>query len=234
MSIAHYSLSSWMWLVASKGDACLSVYELVAITLQCEAKRDHYQPGGTTFTICVNMRVQEFTEKGAFSEWGSDLSRSEKRVYLLADLGNKGTFFMTLFIVWSYFGIFLAKCSSYNGHSQIFMLPFRDKGIFSLLILLTLHIQILDLVVHLWVKDAFLRERLRKGCDSSIMNFRDMGAFRNPPNTHVNIGFYLSDPPRDYQSGVSVCVCVIRVPMQIIRLFSVCPPQIFASLTQKP
>ncbi len=23
-------------------------------------------PGGTTFTICVNMRVQEFTEKGVF------------------------------------------------------------------------------------------------------------------------------------------------------------------------
>ncbi len=28
------------------------------------------------------------------------------------------------------------------------------------------------------------------------MNFRHMGAFRNRPNTHVNIGFYQSDPPR--------------------------------------
>ena len=27
------------------------------------------------------------------------------------------------------------------------------------------------------------------------MNFRDMGPFENLPYTHVNIGFYLSDPP---------------------------------------
>ena len=26
----------------------------------------HVMPGGSTFTMCVNMRVQEFTEKGAF------------------------------------------------------------------------------------------------------------------------------------------------------------------------
>ena len=26
------------------------------------------------------------------------------------------------------------------------------------------------------------------------MNFRDMGPFENLPYTHVNIGFYLSDP----------------------------------------
>ena len=41
---------------------------------------------------------------------------------------------------------------------------------------------------------VFLKERLRKGCHSSIMNLRDMGAFQNPLNMHVNIGFYLSDP----------------------------------------
>ena len=34
-----------------------------------------------------------------------------------------------------------------------------------------------------------------KGCDSLIMNFRDIGPFENLPHTHVNIGFYLSDPP---------------------------------------
>ena len=27
------------------------------------------------------------------------------------------------------------------------------------------------------------------------MNFRDMGPFQKPLNTHVNIGFDLSDPP---------------------------------------
>ena len=27
------------------------------------------------------------------------------------------------------------------------------------------------------------------------MNFRDMGPFENLPYTHVNIGFYRSDPP---------------------------------------
>ena len=27
------------------------------------------------------------------------------------------------------------------------------------------------------------------------MNFRDMGPFENLPYTHVNIGFYPSDPP---------------------------------------
>ena len=32
-----------------------------------------------------------------------------------------------------------------------------------------------------------------KGCDSSIMNFRDMGLFENLPYTHVNIGFHLSE-----------------------------------------
>ncbi len=27
------------------------------------------------------------------------------------------------------------------------------------------------------------------------MNFRDMGPFEDPPYTHVNMDFYLSDPP---------------------------------------
>ena len=50
-------------------------------------------PGGITFTICVNMRVREFSEKGAFFRVRL---RSQIRVSFLADLGNKGTFFRTL------------------------------------------------------------------------------------------------------------------------------------------
>ncbi len=76
------------------------------------------------------------------------------------------------------------------------MVPFSDKGFILLLSILETHqAQILDQVVHLWVKGAFLIERLRKGCDSSIINFRDMGAFLNHPDMHVNIGFYQSEPP---------------------------------------
>ena len=41
----------------------------------------------------------------------------------------------------------------------------------------------------------FGREMLRKGYDFSIINFRDMGAFQNCTDTHVNIGFYQSEPP---------------------------------------
>ncbi len=44
---------------------------------------------GSTFTICVNMYDQKFSEKGPFSEGGSDLSRSEERVIFLEDLDNK-------------------------------------------------------------------------------------------------------------------------------------------------
>ncbi len=38
-------------------------------------------PGGTTFTISVNMCVQKFSQRVLFSEWGSDLSRSEIRIW---------------------------------------------------------------------------------------------------------------------------------------------------------
>ncbi len=55
-----------------------------------ELQRLTLGPGGTTFKICVNMCVRKFTEKGAFSEWGSDLSRSEIRVSFLAESENKG------------------------------------------------------------------------------------------------------------------------------------------------
>ena len=59
--------------------------------------------GGGTFTICVNMRVRNFSEKGAFL--GVRL-RSEIRVSFLAELQNKGTFLVTLFIAWPYLGMF--------------------------------------------------------------------------------------------------------------------------------
>ena len=44
------------------------------------------------------------------------------------------------------------------------------------------------------VKGAFCREWLWKGCNSFIMDFRDMGPFENLSYTHVNMCFYLSDP----------------------------------------
>ncbi len=67
---------------------------------------------------------------------------------------------------------------------------------------LTYQAQILDLVVHLWVSGVFLQKRLRIGCDFSIMSFRDIGAFPNLPDTHFNIGFYLSD----HSPGFVACV----------------------------
>ena len=41
---------------------------------------------------------------------------------------------------------------------------------------------------------AVLQERLRKGRNSFIMNFRDKGPLENLPDTHGNICFDLSDP----------------------------------------
>ena len=87
------------------------------------------------------------------------------------------------------------KCSPCDGPSKLSMLPLRDKGIISLHIQVTFHAKTLDWVVHLWVKGALPKERLRKGCDSSIVNFRYMGAFQNLPNMHANIVFYPSEPP---------------------------------------
>ncbi len=71
---------------------------------------------GSTFTICVNMRVQEFTEKGAFFRVRLRSEQIRDKGIFLADLGNKGTLFMSLFIIWSNFVIFLAKCSCCHGH----------------------------------------------------------------------------------------------------------------------
>ena len=73
---------------------------------------------------------------------------------------------MTIFIVWSHFDIFLEKYSSCNGHSKLFNLLFRDN---LMLIFVAHHAQILDLVVHFWDKGVFRRERLRKGCNISIL-----------------------------------------------------------------
>ena len=42
----------------------------------------------------------------------------------------------------------------------------------------------------------FIVKRLRKGCNSTIMNFSDMGLFENSLVTHDgNIGFNISGPP---------------------------------------
>ena len=41
----------------------------------------------------------------------------------------------------------------------------------------------------------FIVKRLRKGCNSTTMNFRDMGPFENPLVAHGNIGFNISGPP---------------------------------------
>ncbi len=103
--------------------------------------------------ICVNMLVQEFSEKGALG-WGSYLSRSEINVYF-AHLKNKGTFFMRRCIVWSYLGYFSREMFSLRWSFKIMklsVLPFRDKGIILLLIQVTFHARILDWLGHLWVK----------------------------------------------------------------------------------
>ncbi len=47
------------------------------------------------------MRVQEFAEKGAWSE-----QIREKGIFF-ADLGNNGTFFMTLFMIFHSMGVIL-------------------------------------------------------------------------------------------------------------------------------
>ena len=73
------------------------------------------------------MRVQEFSEKGAFLEWEKGFS---------TDFSIKGTFFM----ISSYFDMRF-PC---NGRSKSFMVPFKCKGIVLLLILETYHAQILD------------------------------------------------------------------------------------------
>ena len=101
-------------------------------------------PGGPLLRYVLTCLSKNSQKRVPFSEWGSDLSRSEERVSFLSDLGNKGTFLSTIFIVWSHFGIFLKKYSPCNGHSKLFMLPFRDKGIVLMLILETPHAQILD------------------------------------------------------------------------------------------
>ncbi len=99
-------------------------------------------PGGSTFTMCVNMRVQEFTEKGAFFRVKLRSEQIRDKGIFLVDLSNKGTFFTTLFIVWSNVVIF---------SREVFLLPwsFRDKGIILFLILWPYHAQILDLEFNL-------------------------------------------------------------------------------------
>ncbi len=56
-------------------------------------------------------------------------------------------------------------------------------------------ISVQNLRTRLRDKGMFIVERLRKGRDSTTMNFRDMGPFENPLVTHGNIGFNISGPP---------------------------------------
>ncbi len=50
----------------------------------------------------------------------------------------------------------------------------------------------------LGVTGVFIRERLGKVCNSSILNFRDKGPFENIPDMHGNISFDPSDPAPGY------------------------------------
>ncbi len=55
-------------------------------------------------------------------------------------------------------------------------------------------------------KGMFIVKRLRKGCNSTAMNFRDMGPFENPLVTHGNIGFNISGPPGIlHKNSLSLC-----------------------------
>ena len=74
-----------------------------------------------------------------------------------------------LFHIWSHFHFFPANYSPRNSNSKSFQFSFRDKGTILKHIIVPYHAHILNLVVHLWAKGLFLRERLRKGCDSSII-----------------------------------------------------------------
>ncbi len=71
--------------------------------------------------ICVNMRVQEFSEKGAFFRVRL---RSEIRVSFLAYLSNKGTFFRAL-LIYGVILVFFTECSPYNGHSKLFIIAIQ-------------------------------------------------------------------------------------------------------------
>ena len=49
--------------------------------------------GGPLLRYVLTCLSKNSQKRVPFSEWGSDLSRSEERVSFLVDLGNKGTFF---------------------------------------------------------------------------------------------------------------------------------------------
>ncbi len=72
--------------------------------------------GGPHLRYVLTCVFKNSQKRVPFSGGGSDLSRSEIRVSFLADFGNKGTFFMTIFIQLSNFVTFLAKCSRCHGH----------------------------------------------------------------------------------------------------------------------
>ncbi len=89
--------------------------------------------------ICVNMPVQDFSEKGAFFRVRLRSEQIRDKGVFFANLMHKGTFFMSCAIVWNYLGHFSRDCSPCDGHSKLSMLPFRDKGIILVLIQVTFH-----------------------------------------------------------------------------------------------
>ncbi len=98
-------------------------------------------PGGPLLRYVLTCVYGNSQKRVPFSEWGSDLSRSEIRVSFWAEVGNKGTFLVTLFVAWHYLGMFGSKCYPCSSHWKIYMMPFRDKGIILLVILViyTMH-----------------------------------------------------------------------------------------------
>ena len=66
-------------------------------------------PEGPLLQYVLTRLSKNSQKRVPFLEGGSDLSRSEERVSFFANLGNKGTFFMTIFLAWSHFDIFLEK-----------------------------------------------------------------------------------------------------------------------------
>ena len=131
----------------------------------------------------------------------------DKGIFLTNIFGNMGTFLETLFRVK---GMFLVRCCPCNKLFKGCSLGINHRN-------LCAQKRVQNLRTHLWDKGMFMMTRLRKGCNSTTMYFRDMGPFENTLFTHVNIGFNISEPPGKkhrltmYQQSVTIFYILIGI-----------------------